>query len=312
MMRFLHNLFIPHSLNNYRSKLLHNSSLTVLILLLIGVSVFASVIKHKYPSILGISYSISENEMLAQINRIRQENNLSALSLNQKLSNAAGGKANDMFSKNYWAHFAPDGSTSPWQFIKGAGYSYLYAGENLAKGFTNSSDVVTAWMNSPTHRDNILSSKYKDIGFAIIEGNLQGEDTVLVVEMFGATEFPVVANQPEVKLEDAKQPAQEIQKPIEETAKEAQEVDLLGKNVNIVPIVPEKNSLITNPKVDLSITSKSISLFILVLLIFAFVMDFVIVERSKIPRIVGHNLDHIMLVLLFGLLILMQKTGGII
>lgn len=312
MMRFLHNLFIPHHFNNYRSKLLHNSSLVILIAFLVVVGVSASFIQHKYPNVLGISYSISENEMLSQINGIRQGNNLSPLSLNQKLSSAASGKASDMLSKNYWAHFAPDGSTSPWQFIKGAGYNYLYAGENLAKGFTNSSDVVTAWMNSPTHRDNILSSKYKDIGFAIVEGKLQGEDTVLVVEMFGATTYPVIANQPEVKLEEVAKPAQEVQKPKEEPVKVVQEPNLLGKNANLAAVVPKTNSVITKPKVDLSITSKSISLFILSLLIFAFIMDFVIVERSKIPRIVGHNLDHIMLVILFALLIVMQRTGGIL
>ena len=68
-----------------------------------------------------------------------------------------------MFSKNYWAHFAPDGSTSPWDFIHQSGYNYIFAGENLAKGFTDANSVVAAWMNSPSHRENILSNKYKDV-----------------------------------------------------------------------------------------------------------------------------------------------------
>ena len=91
-----------------------------------------------------------------------------------------------MFAKNYWAHVSPDGTT-PWVFIKSAGYSYVYAGENLARGYNTSQDVVTAWMASPEHKQNMLSSNYQNVGFAIVTGNLTGEDTVLVVEMFGST-----------------------------------------------------------------------------------------------------------------------------
>ena len=65
-----------------------------------------------------------------------------------------------MIAKNYWAHNAPDGA-SPWSFFKNVGYRYLYAGENLARDFGDSASVVNAWMNSPTHRDNLLSGRYR-------------------------------------------------------------------------------------------------------------------------------------------------------
>ena len=93
-----------------------------------------------------------------------------------------------MFSKDYWAHNAPDGTT-PWVFIKNTGYNYIYAGENLARGFNSASDVINAWMNSPEHRQNVLSPNYQNVGFAVATGTLSGEDTVLVVE--NAWEVPI-------------------------------------------------------------------------------------------------------------------------
>ena len=303
MLKVLHNLFIPHHRNNYRSKLLHNSSLFFLFLLLVSITVGGVYVKNKHPEILGISYSISESEMLNQVNNIRRERNLGTLSLNSNLSAAASLKAQDMFAKNYWAHFAPDGSTSPWLFIKNSGYNYLYAGENLAKGFTNSGDIVNAWMNSPSHRENLLSEKYKDIGFAIVEGNLMGEDTVLVVQMFGSTEYPTAVKPQQPPLAQVQEPAKV------ETAKAPQVAEkptLLGKKAE----VPSETFI--KPKIDVKPATKSVSIFILSVLLFAFVMDLVIVEKNKIPRLVGHNLDHIMLVMLFAIFIIFQNAGFIL
>ena len=179
-MQFFRHLFTPHHTNNFRAKVLHNNSLLILTLFVLVLSGTTYFIKTTQPTVLGISYSITDTELLNDTNQSRQANGQPALSMNSALSDAARRKAADMFQKDYWAHFAPDG-TSPWSFIKAAGYGYSYAGENLAKGFVSSQDVVTAWMNSPSHRENLLSPKYKDIGFAVAEGKLQGEETVLVV-----------------------------------------------------------------------------------------------------------------------------------
>src|SRR5204863_2082531 len=132
----------------------------------------------------------------------RRQNGAGDLTISNELSRAASDKASDMFAKNYWAHNAPDGTT-PWVFIKSSGYEYIYAGENLARGFTTSQSVVDAWMASPEHKENMLSKNYKNVGFAVATGNLNGEDTVLVVEMLGSTNYapPAVAaseNKPQV------------------------------------------------------------------------------------------------------------------
>ena len=89
-----------------------------------------------------------------------------------------------MIQNNYWSHTAPDGTT-PWYWIINSGYDYLYAGENLAKDFIDAHSVLAAWLASPAHRNNILSKNFQDIGVAVIEGNLGGHPTILVVQMFG-------------------------------------------------------------------------------------------------------------------------------
>jgi uncharacterized protein YkwD len=110
---------------------------------------------------------------------------LPALSLNQNYQMPLQ-KGRDMIDKDYWAHVAPDG-TQPWKFFSQFGYKYRFAGENLARDFSNANDAVNAWMNSPTHKDNILNPKYKEIGIGITEGDLAGSDTTIIVQFFGAT-----------------------------------------------------------------------------------------------------------------------------
>ena len=151
--------FIPHQKNNHRAKLLHNISLFVLIVAVGLTSTLAVVIHKTHPEVLGINYQVSDVELLNLTNYERAQVGQPPLTLNTQLTEAAKKKSAHMFANNYWAHFAPDG-TSPWDFIRGEGYNYTYAGENLAKGFTTSYDAVKAWMKSPTHKANILSPNY--------------------------------------------------------------------------------------------------------------------------------------------------------
>ncbi|MFS8159296.1 MAG: CAP domain-containing protein, partial [Candidatus Roizmanbacteria bacterium] len=127
---------------------------------------------------------ITTQRLYELTNAERAKNGLSTLSYNATLSQAAGMKASHMFEHNYWAHNAPDGTT-PWYFFKQVGYNYELAGENLARDFEYSDGVVQGWMNSPSHRDNVLKAEYTDIGFAVVNGKLEGEDTTLVVQLFG-------------------------------------------------------------------------------------------------------------------------------
>src|SRR3989344_4848363 len=207
MFRFLRHLFLPHERNNHRAKIIHNSSLATIFSLFLLLNFAWYSISLIRPDILGVSYSVSESELLILVNKERGERGLAPLTLNPQLSDAARRKAADMLEKNYWSHFAPDGSTSPWGFIRAAGYSYVNAGENLARGFTDSSSTINAWMGSETHRDNILASKYNDVGFAIVPGTLTGEETVLIVEMFGATTSQTLASAPQAAIQETSPPS---------------------------------------------------------------------------------------------------------
>lgn len=172
--------FIPSKENNYRPLLLRKVALVTYTAILLIVNTFGG--------FLGIpeamASSITPANIIRLTNQQRTAAGLNSLTSNAKLAAAAQAKANNMLENQYWDHYGPHGET-PWMFISQAGYVYVYAGENLAKGFKTAEGVHEAWMASPTHKDNIMSLNYKEIGVAVVEGSLLGKDTVLVVQMFG-------------------------------------------------------------------------------------------------------------------------------
>jgi uncharacterized protein YkwD len=96
------------------------------------------------------------------------------------LKEAAQKKLQDMFDNNYWDHTSPSGIKA-WNFINESGYSYDIAGENLSKGFVSAESMTEAWMNSPTHKANIMNSAYKDTGVALGNGMIDGRLTTVAV-----------------------------------------------------------------------------------------------------------------------------------
>lgn len=135
-------------------------------------------------SVLSYATSMSRGDLHAAANASRAANGLGALTLNGQLNNAAQAKAQHMADNNYWAHVAPDG-TQPWYFFEAAGYNYIRAGENLAYGFSTSYATNDGWMNSPSHRANILGD-YIDVGFGIVNSaTFQGGENTIVVAHYG-------------------------------------------------------------------------------------------------------------------------------
>jgi len=125
----------------------------------------------------------------------REDNSAVELVRNSTLDKAAAAKAQHMADNEYFAHFAPDGTT-PWEFFSDEGYVYAHAGENLAIHFTDSSEVVEAWMQSPAHRKNIVDPKFREIGVGTARGTFEGYDTVYVVQLFGTPAVPAVVTAP--------------------------------------------------------------------------------------------------------------------
>lgn len=308
MKHFLRHLFLPHESNNHRAKILHIDSILIVITLLIFSSFLLSSVQSEFPAVLGISYNITPNDLVNQTNQVRHERGLSTLTLDSQLSQAASNKAADMFAKNYWAHIAPDGIT-PWVLIKNSGYEYLYAGENLARGFSNTSDVVNAWMASPSHRDNILSSNYTDVGFAIAAGSLTGSDTVLVVEMFG-TKYAGAAATPLVAASPIPTPIQSGPSPSEV----APTAPFVVTNITLVPSQPKQNeigvaAIQQQPLIDKNDFTKNTIVIVLIVLICILTIDAIIIEKKKIIRVVSHNLDHIIYLLIILLTIIIIGKG---
>lgn len=177
---------LPHPIHKKRATLLQSKAVLLYSLTLLTFFTFFKEIPAVLPGVLSYASNINISDLLKYTNNKRSTAGVSGLTINSKLTTAAQKKAEYMFKHNYWAHVAPDG-TDPWSFIVGQDYDYLYAGENLAKNFGASKDVVDAWYKSPSHRENLISDKYTDVGFAVINGVLDGYETTLVIQMFGKT-----------------------------------------------------------------------------------------------------------------------------
>ena len=128
--------------------------------------------------------SIASSVLIDLTNETRIANNESPLVKSTLLEQAASLKGKDMVKHGYFAHNSPDGVT-PWYFFRKVGYTFLYAGENLAVNFLDSQEVINGWLNSDKHRANLLSIKFQEVGIATVEGVYEGNPTIFVVQMFG-------------------------------------------------------------------------------------------------------------------------------
>lgn len=167
-------LFIPHTDTHAKAHLLHWHSLFIYGLLFMLMQFSFNLINIYKPGVLGVNSNITVQEIVDKVNVERKRVGLPPVRENSMLNQAATAKAHNMFEEDYWAHFSPSGK-DPWGFITGSGYKFSYAGENLARNFYTSDEVVNAWMNSPTHRANILNPNYQEVGIAVEDGVLQGQ-----------------------------------------------------------------------------------------------------------------------------------------
>jgi uncharacterized protein YkwD len=154
------------------------------------VSIIASLLLSMWQPHHGATLAYATNTsldgLLQSTNVQRAAHSRSALTTNSLLAQAAQDKANDMAARNYWSHNTPDGE-EPWKFIEAVGYKYGKAGENLAYGFRNSNDTVIGWMNSPTHRANLLDGGFTQVGFGFANStDFVGDgNQTIVVAMYG-------------------------------------------------------------------------------------------------------------------------------
>lgn len=182
--RIVKKYVVPHKENNFRPFLLRTGGMLLVLVFVVGAFVASNV----YRGILVTNdfiASVLPAVLVDLANADRTAFALRSLSINPALEKAARLKAEDMAAKSYFAHYSPLG-VSPWHWFGEAGYTFVYAGENLAIQFDDSAAVNIAWMNSPTHRANILSTHFTEIGIAAARGIYQGQETLFVVQMFGS------------------------------------------------------------------------------------------------------------------------------
>lgn len=293
MFKKISHYFIPHPQTHQKAKLLSWQFLVIYILIFILVRVGLDLVSIYKPGVLGIDVSMSVEKIIADTNIERRKAGLQPVAYNSELSEAAKAKAQNMFAENYWSHFSPTGK-DPWGFMKSAGYKFSYAGENLARNFSNPDDMVKAWMNSPTHRENLLNSKYQDIGVAVEEGVLQGQKTTLVVQMFGHP-YEAVAAKPQIDTAD-------------QQLAFAQETTLLGKNVSVAGAQEKTPNALISPTTI--IKTAGISLFALIAILL--MTDFIVLRRRGVFRITGAHVAHLSFLGLAGISTLLAKAGEII
>lgn len=132
-----------------------------------------------------LASEINSDSIIKLVNESRRAQGLNELTENEKLDQVAEDKVNDMIKNNYFAHTSPAG-VSPWHWFEKNNYDYRYAGENLAINFLSVETEHKAWMDSPTHRKNILNSKYSEIGVAVAAGEINGQTSIIAVQEFGS------------------------------------------------------------------------------------------------------------------------------
>lgn len=296
-------LFHPQRSNNHRPQLLRSSTLFLLsFVITLSFAFFqkmAPIVLRPGGVVLGIASNINSNSIISQTNNQRASQGLSSLEANGILARAAQAKAQDMFAKQYWAHVSPQGK-QPWSFIAEAGYEYAVAGENLARDFQTSEEVVTAWMASPTHKANILHKRYTQIGVAVVNGTLEGMETTLVVQMFG-TPATSITNQESTSISIIRDGAVASGS----NAVENQPVVLSGQALQAP--TNEDKIIISPVKI-----MKGVILALLLLIVLTLLYDFILASHTNVVRMVGKNLAHVLLFLTVIYIVLYYKSGIIL
>jgi len=136
-----------------------------------------------------------ESQVLVELNTIRRARGLAPLRLSAPLSSAADSHSRAMGTFGFFSHSSRDGSEF-WKRVQrfyGPGRSGTWSvGENLLWSTTglDASRALQLWMASPSHRKNILTPRWREIGLAAVSvpaapGVFGGRDVVIITSDFG-------------------------------------------------------------------------------------------------------------------------------
>jgi uncharacterized protein YkwD len=312
-----HKWVIPHRDTHKKAHLISWQAILVYILLFGVLQLSFKYLAVAEPGVLGIASNVNQQKLIELTNAERQKLGLSTLTENNSLNLAAAAKAANMFEENYWAHYSPTGK-DPWGFMKTAGYKFSVAGENLAKNFQNSDDVVVAWMASPTHKENIVNNKYQEIGIAVVNGVLNGEETTLVVQMFGtpapgfATASVSSASESETVPELTSTPAPIAAASVAPTISPTPIATIVPSATPSTPVSFVAASQTTNNAlIDPFKISQNFALGIISLVFILLLVDLYVIRRRGIFRITSHHIAHMSILGLVGGVVANAEPGNI-
>ena len=156
-------------------------------------------------------------------------------------------------------------------------------------------------MNSPSHKENLLSSKYKEIGIGVVEGNLAGIDTTIIVQFFG-TKYADTISAPiaEAKGTTSSPVPSIVPTPVPTATSKV-----------LVP-TPTPQGMETKVLVSPFNVTRSVSLGIVGILLFVLILDGVLVSKRKIARVAGRTFAHIAFLGMILAIALILKAGQII
>jgi hypothetical protein len=299
--------FIPHPQNNHKARLLKHSGLTLLLSLLLLFQISLNTLKATRPGVLGTS-SVISSEQIIQLPTLRTDPQLTA---------AAQQKAADMFNRDYWAHITPTGE-QPWSFISSAGYTYLYAGENLARDFSDPQAVVSAWLASPSHRDNLLNPNYQDLGVSVQTGLLNGVQTTLVVQMFGQrrsesdTQTPIAAiPTTAIIITPSPTPVPTLFRPPSTPSHNSPPTQI--SPTPIIPAISQPSPPPSSPAYLSPFSlSKTLSLGIASLLLIVLAVDLIIINHKKVTRLSSRSMAHLILIITLSFILVLSQPGTIL
>ena len=240
----LKDLFIPHEGNGFKPMalhpgriLFHAGSALLLKLLLIGFIVAMPIEAWLAPDIM----SGQQQKIIYLTNNVRMEKSIAPLRESNVLNRAAEAKVTDMIVANYFAHVSSQGKgLADW--LKTAGYNYAVAGENLAMGFVSADEVIGAWKDSPTHYANLIDSDFSQIGVAMANGKLDGEETTVTAQYFAKPQeekkkiapTTVLSNSSKSSLEKTEVKISVVERPIPDKK-------LVRAEVNLAPGTTKAN-----------------------------------------------------------------------
>lgn len=128
------------------------------------------------------TYPLDERlQIVTLINQVRKDNGVQNLTFSETLSQVAAFRACDMFNRNYFSHYTPEG-TNVFNLMRNWKIKFKYGGENLAKGkpadYVTPEKVVNTWITSHLHKCNLLKKSYNRIGVGI---EVRGKEKIVVV-----------------------------------------------------------------------------------------------------------------------------------